>query len=422
MRLELGTFPVTEIRFGTKMRWIDGMLELDQDALLKLVRDDTRITNASLDLVYPGDSVRITKIQDVIEPRVKVEGQGVTYPGMCNRPITTVGSGRTHRLSQLGIVLVVESAVDRQGSRSITFLDMMPPGSQATPYGNLNNICLVASADTSLDSTEQNYALESAALKISDQIAAIVRDKEAPERELFELVDVDPELPKVVYICAFNSPQHYSNSNNAFGTAIYGMTRQTPPWFLHPNEILDGAICGGDSWILANNPVLLELYRGHGIDVNFLGCIAIRTRWSSQQEKDLTSLQAAKMTKMLGADGAIVTWDAAGNDFLEVIRTVQACEDLGVKTVLITPEEHPDIDGPPVLEPLPEANAIVSAGVGLERRWISEPVPVPLRVIGPETLVEDANSFEGTVSAWDSLPSPRFVDHYGFGRRSCFDY
>ena len=140
MRLELGTFPVTEIRFGTKMRWIDGMLELDQDALLKLVRDDTRITNASLDLVCPGDSVRITKIQDVIEPRVKVEGQGVTYPGMCNRPITTVGSGRTHRLSQLGIVLVVESAVDRQGSRSITFLDMMPPGSQATPYGNLNNI------------------------------------------------------------------------------------------------------------------------------------------------------------------------------------------------------------------------------------------------------------------------------------------
>ena len=174
--------------------------------------------------------------------------------------------------------------------------------------------------------------------------------------------------------------------------------------------------------MLVNNPSVLNLYRGHGSEVNFVGCIAIRTRWSSQSDKDVTSLQAAKMASMLNADGAIVTWDAAGNDFLEVIRTVQACENLGIKTVFITPEEHPDIDGPPVLEPLPEARAIVSAGVGLERRWIDDPVPAPEQVIGPSELIDDANTFEGVVSAFDPLPSPRWVDHYGFGRKTGFDY
>lgn len=423
MRLELGTFPVKDIRFGARTQWRDGSLEIDEAAVLEAVRSDPRVVSAELRIAKPGDSLRITRIHDVLEPRIKVSGPGTVYPGICGRSAVTVGSGRTHRLQGMGVVSVGEIASNRPGGAiDYSFLDMMGPGAAATPYGELLNLCVVASADGNLTREEQAYTLERAALAVSDLIAASTVGLDPPELEEFSLTDVDPSLPRVVYICAFNSPQHFGASLTSYGTAIYGFTRQTPPWLLHPNELLDGAICAKNSWMLVNNPSLLNLYRGHGKEVNFAGCIAIRTRWSSQYEKDVTSLQAAKMASMLKADGAIVTWDAAGNDFLEVIRAVQACENLGIKTVFITPEEHPDIDGPPVLEPLPEARAVVSAGVGLERRWMDDPVPVPGQVIGPSELIANPNSFEGVVSAFDSLPSPRWVDHYGFGRRTGFDY
>ena len=68
---------------------------------------------------------------------------------------------------------------------------------------------------------------------------------------------------------------------------------------------------------------------------------------------------------MLGAQGAMVTWDAGGNEFIEVIRTVQACERVGIKTVFLTSEDDPTGSAPTMLEPVPEADAIVSTSRGL---------------------------------------------------------
>ena len=79
------------------------------------------------------------------------------------------------------------------------------------------------------------------------------------------------------------------------------------PRVFHPNEILDGAITGpyrtalAMSWTVANNPVLLDLYRRHGVDWNFLGVIALRTEWTTQHEKQLMANQTAKLAQMLGA-------------------------------------------------------------------------------------------------------------------------
>ena len=143
-----------------------------------------------------------------------------------------------------------------------------------------------------------------------------------------------------------NSPQHYANSLNAYGVAIYGLTRQTPPWVLRPTEILDGAICGSYSYEMANNPVVMGLLRKHRAgECNFLGVITIRTRWSSQAEKNVQSGQTARIARDLGASGAVVTWDAGGNDFMEVARVVQACERAGIDTVLLTGEEDPEQRG-----------------------------------------------------------------------------
>ena len=50
---------------------------------------------------------------------------------------------------------------------------------------------------------------------------------------------------------------------------------------------------------------------------------------------------------MLGAQGAVVTWDAGGNEFIEVVRTIQACERLGIKTVFLTSEDDATEVRPP---------------------------------------------------------------------------
>ena len=65
---------------------------------------------------------------------------------------------------------------------------------------------------------------------------------------------------------------------------------------------------------------------------------------------------------MMGANGALVTWDAGGNEFIEVIRTIQACEQAGIKTVFLTSEDDPTGNVPTMLEPIADADAIVSTG------------------------------------------------------------
>jgi hypothetical protein len=128
MRLELGTFPVTDIQFGSRTRYDHGRLEVDREAALAAVREDPRIVSAELEIARPGESVRIWPVRDVIEPRVKVEGPGICYPGICGREITTVGKGRTHRLAGMGVVEV--SSVnwhDAGGDFVETYLDMAGP-------------------------------------------------------------------------------------------------------------------------------------------------------------------------------------------------------------------------------------------------------------------------------------------------------
>lgn len=434
MRLEVGTFPVKELVFGHPTRYDGGRLQVDRDAVLAAVREDPRVASADLDLARPGESVRIWPVRDVIEPRIKIEGPGVCYPGICGREITTVGQGRTHRLAGMGVVEV--SSVnwhDAGGDFVDTYLDMAGHYGEMYPYARLLNLCLVVEPDPALGDQPRNFAVHQAALTVADHVAAATRGLEPPEREVFSLPPVDPSLPRVVYIWCVHSPQAMSGSPTSFCTATYGLTQLTPPWLMHPNEILDGALTGpyrtafATSWTLANNPLLLDLYRRHGRDWNFLGVIVFRTEWTTQTEKQLMANQAAKLASMLGAQGAIVTWDAGGNEFIEVIRTIQRCEQLGIKTVFLTSEDDATEGAPTMLEPLPEADAIVSTSFFKNATLGVPDAPPVQRVIGLATKAvrggrPAARGTEDVLPVAGALPPTwRYDDHYGFGTLSCIE-
>jgi glycine reductase len=427
--LALGTFPVHDVVLGRATRWNDGLLEIDPDELAAEIRRDPRILDAELRLLRPGERVRLVNVRDLIEPRIKVEGPGVCYPGICGRPNLTVGEGRTHRLSGLAVVESADAVLyDGNDGWLDRWLDMYGPVAEAAPTGNLLNLALILKVEPGIVAQERSDAAHRAALDLCDRLARTTVGLTPPEERVFALEPPASRLPKVVYITCLRSPQHYSSSLYATWVAIYGMTRLTPPWLLHPNELLDGAIGGPasshsatTSWIMTNSPIVDDLYRAHGVDHEFLGVIAIRTRWTSQDEKDLTAYQAAKLARMLGADGAIITHDAGGNDFMEVMQTVQACERLGIKTVLLAPEAPPEAGGLPLLMELPEADAIVSTGCG---RPSDEPLVVP----SPEVVLGGSELFATQDRPWERIPataamaSTRWRDHYGTGTVSCFEY
>ena len=57
MRLEIGAFHVKDIQFGGRTAYKDGILTLNKEELLKVVKEDEHITTADLCIVHPGDEV-----------------------------------------------------------------------------------------------------------------------------------------------------------------------------------------------------------------------------------------------------------------------------------------------------------------------------------------------------------------------------
>jgi glycine reductase len=305
-----------------------------------------------------------------------------------------------------------------------TYLDMFGAGANATPFGSLHNLCVIVTPRDGVHIEEQNEAIHGAVLRISDTLANTTRDLKPAAVEVSDLTDIDPALPRIAYVMALRSPEHYSASLNAHWTGIYGMTRLTTPWLLNPNELFDGAVSGRNSWELANNPVAWGLSQRHGKDLNFVGCITIRTRWSSQREKFITAQQVASLCQSIRANGAVVTWDSGGNDFMEVIRTIEACENVGVKTVFLTQEESPSSGGPPLLEPLPEADAIVTTGFHGPAGGAAAEIPAPGRVIGRRMLqrVDPVSNQYVEIDTAGPLTANAWADRYGFMCASAFEH
>lgn len=429
MKLQLGTFPVRDAVVGERSEWHDGLLTVNLQELVDIVLTDRRIVRARIELARPGESVRIWPVRDVVEPRVKVEGPGTVYPGICDRPTATVGQGLTHRLSGVCVTEVSEVPWHDAGhDHLMVYTDMTGPWADATPYGKLFNVCVLAEPDPRLHIDVKNRAVHQATLAVADHLASLTRHLKAPELETFELGPVDPALPKVVYVPCIHSSEATSGRPSTFCTSIYGSTQLTPPWAVHPNEMLDGAVSGpyrtafATSWTLVNNPVLLNMYRKHGKDFNFLACILMRTEWTTQREKDLISQETAKLAWLMGARGAIVTWDAGGNEFMEVIRVVRACERLGIKTVFLTSEDASAEGVSTMLEPVPEADAMVSSGFISPALALGlEVVPPVDRVIGSPTKLLGRLRDQEVRTAGKLPPPSRYDDHYGFNSLTCVD-
>jgi glycine reductase complex component B subunit alpha and beta len=442
--LELRSFAVSGANFGDRSSWHDGQLVIDRETVAGLVLADSRVVRVDLDLVNPGEDVRIVHVRDVIQPRTKTAGRGHAYPAIAGHSPETVGGGATDCLEGFAVMICadVPPQIRREVSAAAdSLVDMTGPGA-VTVYSRLRYLVLTMETMPDLPLSSWNDALREAAHRVADHLASTTAGQTPTSSRRFALPPASG-LPKLVHVHTLNA-----SMVPGIGTSIYGYARHALPLLLHPNEILDGAIAGDAvvtypgscTWIQVNNPVLTALYDRHGIDFDWLGCIVSRTRWGAAAEKELSAYQTVKLAQMLGAEAALVTWNHGGNDLLEVMLTIQGLEKAGIKSVFLTIESDikvvrltPELaetgtNEPPLLFSVPEANAIVSTGTLAPETAL----PAVSRVVGGSDIVFDQERPEYRTPAAGPLDlealsgaySPIFghFDNYGLGAQTYVDF
>ncbi len=389
MQLEIADFPVRAIGLGGSYRYRSGVLEIDREDLLELVRRDARIVEASLETVAPGEPTRISGIRDIVEPRAKLGGAAQVFPGVIGA-IEGVGGGVTHRLS--GMTVVATAAYEGTiragtGVQRSGILDMWGPGAASSRFSKFVHLVLILRLCEGLGEFEAHSVIQKAEFTVAHKLASLTQGLEPQSRERFELAAVNGPKPRVVLIqgCITNGGQPHS------GVSYYGQPiRESLPTWIHPNELFDGAMTTNTTrgigyypttWDWQNHPLALELYRQQGAGrLSFAGVIVERISYDTIPGKEVAAHATAQLAAQAGADAALVTWLGSGNAFVDVMLTVRACERRGIKTTLVT-YEYGGKDGvdSPLLYYTPEADAVVSTGS--RDRWIE--LPAAEKVVGP---------------------------------------
>lgn len=399
MRLELETTTVNEVRFSGATRFADGVLEIDRDELKKMILQDPAFADVSVDIVRPGESVRIIHVMDVAEPRCKPEPAS-TFPGYVGAP-KTVGEGVTRRLAGVAVVAASDAVAGEPTYWREAIVDMAGPAAGLTAFGATANVVLTFRPHpTYLDASRPDAAIENimvgsslaqrynrsvrvAELRTAAHLARTAVAHEPDEARTYELSPAPAGLPKVVYF-------YQLSGATVYGEAMEGML----PTLVHPSEVLDGAVVNARSNIHASNRtstfanqrhgLVEELYARHGRDLDFRGVIVYPAASDDVNEKELLAEYAVKLARLLGADAACASYSGGGHPAVEFMLICRKCERAGIRTVLVMPEIYGTPDDPGFVYFVPEAERIVSTG------RTTEMVELPRvdRVLGGEAFFD----------------------------------
>lgn len=345
MKLTLGNFYVQDVQFGEKTMYNENILTINKEEAISCIKQDVRITDCDLVIAKPGDKKRLVPVKAAVEARCKVEG-GVLYPGIINE-VVSAGNGISYCLKGMSILSIGK----HYGGFQDGLIDMSGPGAKLSYFSSLINICIVADTNEEHERLEQqkrNLAHRWAGVRLAEYLGETLRHLKPEIEDFYSLEPVTKrentsDLPKVLYMTQLDSQMKILG----FNTLVYGWdANRMLPTFIHPNEILDGAITGGSftpsssvfsTYDMTNNPTIKRLYKEHGKTINFLG-VVIDNNSAEYQEKKRTCMMSVNLAKNLGATAVIVAEHAYGNPDTDFVGTLCALKDAGIITVGITAE------------------------------------------------------------------------------------
>ncbi len=417
LKLTLESFKVKAVEFGSRTAFANGALTINGEEICQLAHANAFIDKVQVKLVAPGEATRIIHVLDAIEPRIKVGGDTVAFPGFLG-PARTVGDGVTRGLAG---VAVLESAPLPEPTGGILefnegIIDMSGPGAAYCACSGTHNVVLLFRPRPGATNREFEAAIRLGALRVSQRLAETTLGAAVPDEvEQLQLGGADPDLPRVVYV---DQVQHQGFLVQTF---LYGQPVESlVPTVLHPNEYFDGAVVSGNyrsmmkvpTWLRLNHPVIRAIYRRHRRDLNFIGVIFCRGHFGDHLLKERNGYMVANVARVLRAQGAVMTLEGTGNTWVDFMQSVRALERSGVRTVQIV-HELGGIEGRdwPIVDYTPEADAIVS-GAGADRRFT---VPAMKCVVGGTDVVFSSNEGWGQrLNAAESLTVSAHEMYAGF--------
>ncbi|MCL2662377.1 MAG: glycine/sarcosine/betaine reductase component B subunit [Oscillospiraceae bacterium] len=366
MKLEVGYIQIRDISLADESRIDDGVLYINTKELEELALEDEHLEAVSFDVARPGESIRITPVKDVIEPRAKVEGPGDVFPGVVTK-MSTVGSGKTHVLRGAAVVTVGKIVGFQEG-----IIDMTGLGAEYTPFSATNNLVVNFTPKEGLTAHEYEAAIRKAGLKIAYAVGKLGVSHKPDEIKVYEFPSIIeatklyPDLPRVGYVLMLQS------QGLLHDTYVYGVDmKQSLTTMLSPTEIMDGAILSGNcvsacdkntTYHHQNNPVIEDLFEEHGKTLNFVALI-ITNENVYLADKIRSSDWTAKLVNYLDLDGVIISQEGFGNPDTDLIMNCKKIEETGTHTVIIT-DEYAGRDGTSqsLADADPSADALVTAG------------------------------------------------------------
>ncbi|MEA4884451.1 MAG: glycine/sarcosine/betaine reductase component B subunit [Clostridia bacterium] len=424
MNLTRNNYDVKHAVWADRTDLRDGLLRINRAEIEKLVKPILDgVAQASFDLVAPGENTRIIHVLDTIQPMHKPEGNA--YPGIIGPP-TTTGSGATNLLRGFAVMesapLPWESASTSSGLLypRDAIVDMTGPISEYSPFSHTSNLVICYSLVEGKSSAEYDAAIRQSAMRVADYLARVAEGAQPDQVEHFSIDGAADDLPKVVLVWQCQNQGVYAN------TLLYAhpIDNLTPTW-LHPNEMLDGAVVSGNyvwpafkvpTYLHANHPILLDLYRRHGVDLNFRGVVFSRSHNPTHWHKERSASFCVKLAHMLGADGLVMAWEGGGNAAVDAMLTIQYAETSGIAASAITFEfgGKDGTEGDLLVDSVPEAIAIVSGG-SIEK---TTSLPAVDRVVGGDVLRLNKESGGWFPEATDAITFDTTTHIYCSGNQS----
>ncbi len=402
MDFELAHFPVRSLSWGAHTEYREGEFVVNREALRAELLAEPLIDDVELSIVRPGDRTRVLHVVDIVEPRWKDPERGSAFPGSLG-PLYQCGLGRTHALD--GVAVVTSGSLPRSEE---AIIDMCGPGSELSRFGRMPGLVVLPRAREGSDPGEFGLALMRAGLRAAVFLAQTTQGLEPARTETFSLDlgrNASTDLPRVGYLSF--SYSHGIGRQKLF----YGMsTKDIVPSVVHPNELLDGALVN-DGYTkptknathdILNHPMIRELHCRHNRDLVFAGMV-LANHYATYEEKAAGAWHAARLLRhVVEADAVVITKDGGGQADVDLMLACRACEEAGLRTVLVAKEESGG-DGPSMVDVAPQADAMVSVGNCPEKVRLDESMEL---VIGGAAFL---GAIQGDVSGAVEIPVQNII-------------
>ena len=363
MRLERLYFDIDNVKPGGKSG-IDGKALCLDMSELEEISGDAAFSRVEISIAAPGSGTRIFNVGDITQPSVRIDAKDTTFSGLVGK-MFTVGQGRSLALRGVVVTEAVEVEVDIP-----SFLQLCDEAAEITDFAAMWHVVINAFPAPGVAKYDYLSALNLASKRVAQFIAELAEGLEPDEREVFELECKGADsLPRVAYLANVFCHRPYTES------LIYGASMlESLPTILHPNEILDGALINRDydnatnadpTFVWQNHPIILELYRRHGVDLEFAGVVVSNVHHELTWKERNATMASAMLNNYLNADAVIITKEGGGHPQVDIGIAVDTLEGrYGIKTAVLLVEmlsAKNDSDGQIIFRS-DYADAMVSTG------------------------------------------------------------